>query len=137
MLQISDRNLKIILNEIDATVATIDSKEDIRIMVARLKEARSKFRSVAAVEDNAFFHYLSFNFFNIALACASNYSRKSEEWYKLNKANIDAGVPKLRKFLESIRGALERKSFEESNEVMANYFTECLRDSAILTEDRE
>lgn len=136
MLECSEEVISALSRVIDEVIASLDEKEDIRLIITRLDEIRMKFRLMAELKDTPENHFIAFLYVSIFQWILSAYTRRPEEWYRLNVTNIQSFRPILRQFMASLKETINQRSYEGLVELFKNFFFELFHHTRYLSSER-
>lgn len=104
------------------TIELIDKKGDIRLILAHFEEITSAFVTLAEIQDDPETRFGSFVIAAMQSVLRSHYSKEKEEWYTLNKENIENILPPFRKFIESIQESILSSNFNGTIAASKTFF---------------
>jgi hypothetical protein len=113
-LNIADNHVAVLASSLAAQIQELEANDDVRLALAGLAELNQKFRSVAELNDSAETRFLSLIVHAMFSHTMESYTKKPEDWYKLNARNIAQFRPLFRKFLQDLNAAVCERDLDAS-----------------------
>jgi hypothetical protein len=134
MLEIPENQLTIIKTELEKALKMVDEKADIRLVLRQNRLYFSRIEIALLAEEKPDNRFIDFIINVLENYIVTMYAKNPEEWYAFNKKNIEDFYPILKRYLQSLYGAIEKKDYTLTINCMNEFFFAFFHHTRLLTE---